>query len=38
MCTVTENVLVAEHKSELKALVIPSPISWIVCRLGVGAV
>ncbi len=38
MCTGSENVQVAEHKSELKALVMPSPISWIVCRLGVGAV
>ncbi len=38
MCTGSGNVLIAEHKSELKTLVMPSPLSWIVCRLGVGAV
>ncbi len=38
MCTGSENVLVAEHKSDLKALVMPSLINWIVCRLGVGPV
>jgi hypothetical protein len=38
VCTESENVLVAEHKSELKALVMSSCISWIVCELGVGDV
>ncbi len=38
MCMGSENGLVAEDKSELKALVMPSPIKLIVCGLGAGAV
>jgi hypothetical protein len=38
VCAGSENVLIAEHKRELNTLVIPSPIGWIVCRLGAGAV
>jgi hypothetical protein len=38
VCKGSENELVAEHESELKVLVMPRPISWIVFRLGIGAV
>jgi hypothetical protein len=38
VCTGNENVHGCLSKSELEALVMPSLISWIVCRLGVEAV